>query len=256
MKGITNDELFKLMDRLSINEIGAFIAGASPSDVFCSYQDKYYLNTNESMPENASEVFSMITKILTRAIIAGELKAQIVMNDNGQNLIQNDLNKDWLAIGTINTAQTTITRNDIKQWLENRGVFPTAFFPNGRKDDYMNPNHDCYSPDLALCVKAWEVAQTAHYDGTTKEFMANWIKQNAQAYKWENHTNPKELMGDTKAKELASVANWNKKGGAAKGNPNLKQPTPPLEPPMPIYDELKINLPQNSSFSSSDNVPF
>lgn len=263
MKGISNNDLFKLMDRLSINEIGALIAGASPSDVYYNhdypnYGDEYCINRNSNMPDNVGEVFSIIIKVLKRAIIAGELKAQIVTNTNQQALYLNDLKKDWVACGEIDTERTTITRDDIKDWLEARGVYPSAFFPNGRKDDYMNPNHACYSPDLALCVKAWEVAQTAHYDNKTiKQFMTEWIKANAHTYKWKNSPKkPNEPMSDKKAEELASVANWNTKGGAVKGNPNLKEPTPPKYIPTPIYDELKINLPKKSPINSDDDVPF
>lgn len=246
-KGISNDDLFKLMDRLSINEIGALIAGVSPSDIcenYDNYGDDYYINTNKAgTPSNASEVFSIILKVLTRAVIARDLNAQIVQDNKNQSLYQDDLSKDWLAIGAIDTDKTTILRDDIKKWLDDRGVYPSAFFPNGRKDDYMNPEHECYSADLALCVRAWEVAQTANYDNKTpKQFMIDWIRQNAPNYGWGNGKDP---MGEKKAQELASVANWRTTGGATKGNPNLKEPTPPISEYKPIPDELKINLPPN-----------
>lgn len=257
MKGITSDELYKLMDRLSINDIGALIAGASPNCIYTdNYNGDYYINIQIGMPDNVNEVFSQMLKILSRAIIAGELKAQVVINTNVQNLTQDDLSKDWLLCGDIDTERTTIARDDIKAWLEARGVYPSVFFPNGRKDDYLNHNHECYSPELALCVRAWEMAQTAHYETTTKQFMADWIKTNAKQYGWINRTEPEKPMGNDKAKELASVANWNTKGGAVKGNPKLKQPTPPKDTPMPIYDELKINLPKKSPVNGGNDIPF
>lgn len=159
-KGISNDDLFKLMDRLSINEISALIAGVSPNSVNYNWDyeqtdqvDKYYLNTGYNAPDNASEVFSIMLKVLTRAVIARDLNAQIVQDNQNQSLYLDDLSKDWLAIGAIDTDKTTILRDDIKKWLDDRGVYPPAFFPNGRKNDYMNPKHECYSPDLALCVE-------------------------------------------------------------------------------------------------------
>lgn len=257
-KGISNDDLFKLMDRLSINEASALIAGASPSDVRCNdYDGAYYINIQGFHPYNVSEVFDTLLKVLSRNIIAGELKAQIVVNTNNQTLYLDDLKKDWLVCGEIDTRETTIARNDLKQWLDDRGVYPPIFFPNGRKDDYMNPEHECYSPDLALCVRAWEVAQTAHYDNETiKQFMAKWIKENASNYGWINAQNPKEPIGENKAQELASVANWDIKGRVIKSNPNLKEPTPPLQKYKPLSDELKINLPPKPLIITPDDIGF
>lgn len=260
LNGISDQDLFKLMDRLSINEIGALVAGLSPNDVCYNWDydrdgigDKYYLNTGYNSPKNANQVFSILLKVLSRAIIAGELKANIIADTNNQSLYLDDTKKDWIAIGAIDTDKTTILRDDIKKWLDDRGVYPPIFFPNGRKDDYMNPNHENYSADLALCVKAWEVAQNSPYETTTKQFMADWIKANASSYQWGNSQEP---MGDKKADELASVANWDKKGGAKKGNPKYKEPTPPLANTTPNINELKINLQEKPPQNEVDNMPF
>lgn len=264
LNGISNQDLFKLMDRLSINEIGALVAGLSPNDVCYNWDydqngigDKYYLNTGYDSPKNANQVFSMLLKVLSRAIIAGELKANIIADTNNQSLYLDDTKKDWLAIGAIDTDKTTILRDDIKKWFDDRGVYPPIFFPNGKKDDYMNPNHECYSPELALCVRAWEVAQTAHYDDkTVKQFIADWIKDNAKQYGWKNNQDEKEPMGEKKLQELASVANWQTKGGAVKGNPNLKEPAPPLTDTKPNINELKINLQKKPPQNQVDEMPF
>lgn len=267
--GISKDDLFKLMDRLSINEISALVAGATPNDVCYNWDyeqyggDEYYIKGNYGNHSNSSEVFSILSKVLSRAVIAGDLKANIVANTKNQTLYLDDLKRDWLAGGSIDTEKTTILRDDIKKWFEERGVYPSIFFPNGRRDDYMNPNHEAYSPELAICVKAWEMAQTSDYPNKTpKQFMMDWILANAKYYgvKFDKT----DEVGKKKAEELAKIANWATTGGAKKGNPLKKnkptplndEPTPPLEYEQGIPDELKINLPEKIEQNNNEDLPF
>lgn len=258
---ISEQDLYLLMDILSINDISAMLAGRSPNDVVFNYDyGDYYLSRCDTDYQRA--IFDSMLKILTRAVINKELKATIVTNADVQKLVNADLKKDWLVLAEINTNETIITKADLKVWLESKGVYPKMFFPNGRKDDYMNPNHEAYSPELAVCVKAWEVAQTADYpDQTPKQFMAEWILNHAGEYgvKFDDDT---DKVGSKKAEALAKVANWQTLGGAKKGNPLKKnnptphneQSTPPLEHEQTVASELKINLPKNRT-NNNENRP-
>lgn len=250
------------MDILSVNDICAMLAGRNPNDVGYDYQYEGYFLAQYNNDEQRN-TFDSLLKILTRAIRNKELKATIVVYNNTSNLTNIDLQKDWLVLAEIDTSQTTVTKVDLKAWLESKGVYPEVFFPNGRKDDYMNPNHEAYSPELALCVKAWETAQIADYPNQTpKQFMIDWIQANAKSYGANVQNNGK--LGDKKADELASIANWATGGGAVKGNPLKKnkptplndEPTPPLEYEQGIPDELKINLPENIAQNDNEDLPF
>lgn len=253
---ITDDELYKLMDILSINDICAIMAGRSPSDVYSNYYDGELYYTMSNMSEQEKKIFYTLLDVLKRAVTFGEIKANIVVKmDAEYYLTKNDLSKNWLAISEIDTAKTTIKKSDLKAWFESKGVYPSVFFPNGRKDDYMNPKHEAYSPTLAICVRAWEVAQTADYPNQTpKQFMQEWIQANAEAYGLLEDDN--SVIGAKKAKELASISNWAKTGGAVKGNPlKRKQPTPLFYENQNISQELQVILPEYVE-KNDDDLPF
>ncbi len=260
--GVSNTDLLRLMDILTIHDACALIAGCSPSQVVEDWHDNekyYYLRTNDSDPPNADEVFTLSLKAMTRAIEKGILKADIsVMAYNGtyQKLIKKDLSLNWMAIHGIDPTLTTVTRDDLKEWLEQRGVYPTMLFPHGRKDDYMNQAHDHYAPKLALCVRAWEVAQTAIIDGETqKQFMERWMRENASDFGVDNKSDAKIF------RELATIPNWDTKGGKVKSNL-----TPHSEPLIDeakvsknlatVRQKLEVNLPDERPKKPDDDIPF
>lgn len=212
------------MEFLTINDAGALIAGCNPEYIVEKWDNDnniYYGVRDYSrngVADNADFAFNIAIKSLCHAIKRGFLKADIYANTIGCTLSKDDLKKDWIATHGIDTSKTTITRDDLKEWLENRGVYPPLLFPNGRKNDYLNPNHDHYSPKLAVCVRAWEYAQTTTPQGkTVKQMIAEWIVQNGKDLGLNN-------TGDTAIQELASIANWDIKGGRTN-----EKPIPPLE---------------------------
>ena len=218
--GISTTEVFKLMDVLNVNDAAALIVGASPADVeYNKKNDQYHLNRpNSNYVEDIRAAFIIARGSLIHAITVGRLKANIVPITHNKKLYKSDLQQDWIAKNGINSEDTVIDREGLKEWLENRGVYPPLLFPNGKKDNYMNINHPHYSPKLALCVKAWEIAQAANPEGETyKQFMLKWMVENAKVYGVKN-TNPKEFD------KLASISNWATKGGRTKS-----QVTSPLE---------------------------
>lgn len=253
--GITDAESFRLMDILSINDAAALISGASPSDVdYDSQYDFFFLNEqNRSYTNSSKTSFNIAKTSLTRSITVGRLKANIVSILNEKRVSQSNLQSDWIVLNGIDPKETMIDREDLKNWLEDRGVYPPLLFPNGKKDDYMDSNHLHYAPKLAVCVKAWEVAQTADLQGETyKQFMTNWISKNASSYGVENQS--------VKVFEsLASISNWATKGGRAKNKHTL-----PLEEhsnasskEIKIHKELIAILPSiNVSEHKKDDLPF
>lgn len=256
--GISNEDVYKLMEFLTINDAGALIAGCNPGYIgekWDSNNDIYYGITDYSrddIPDNAEFAFNTAIKSLCHAIKRGFLKADIVANTIGCILSKDDLKKDWIATHGIDTSKTTIARDDLKEWLEHRGVYPPLLFPNGRKNDYLNPNHEHYSPKLAVCVRSWEYAQTVTPQGKTiKQIIAEWIATNGKDLGLNN-------TGETAIQELASIANWEIKGGRTK-----EKPTPPLETQIDnqeitqnlstVHQKLVVNLQEKKI---DDDIPF
>lgn len=254
--GISNDDLYKLMDSLSIEDSCALIAGVSPNKVIYEYYDNEetaVIRTSSNDPDNANEVFFIALKALTHAIKTEKLKAFIEVKDYPKNLVKSDLNKNWLFISEIDTCKTMIERDDLKEWLDKRGVYPPLLFPMGKKDDYMNVDHPNYSPKLALCVRAWEVAQTANLQGQTiKQFIVDWMQEHAKEFGVSN-------TGDKIFDTLATIPNWNTTGGRAKN-----KPTPPnateggrKEKDKVVSEKLLINLPEDIPKNEGDiDLPF
>lgn len=232
--GVSDADLLKLMDFLSVLDACALIAGCSPNQIRTQEYDGeicYYLETGKDDPLNANEVFSIVLKSILTAIEHGILKANIKVDISTTTVYKQTLQSDWIATHGICPKNTSIARDDLKTWLEQRGVYPLTLFPNGKKDDYMNPEHRHYAPKLALCVAAWEAAQTANPQGETyKQFIENWMRENAAAFGVENNTKAKIF------EELASVSNWHTKGGRVSANL-----TPQLEPTIDLQ-EVKENL--------------
>lgn len=256
VNALSDADLYKLMDVISIEDAAALIAGVSPNNVYHdNYGNSDYVSVRnkDGDPHNAEDVFSISLKTLVHAIKAGKLNAYIVVTPYTESLIQNDLNKDWIAISDINTAKTTIDREDLKEWLSDRGVYPHLLFPNGKKDDYMNQKHLNYSAKLALCVRAWEAAQTDNLNGKrVKGFIEDWMKDNAKAFGVTN-------TGDKFFKELASIPNWDTTGGRAKANPTPLKVGKSADKRLAIevQKKLTVNLPDNLPKADIDfDIPF
>lgn len=221
-KGISNEAMFKLLDILSIEDASALIAGVSPRAVVRRWHgddEHLVIEINSNDPDNAQEVFFMCLSSLTKAIRVGILKAEIFVVKGSMQVTKKNLQSDWLAENDIDTNRTTIERADLKEWLEQRDVYPSTLFPINPKTSYMNKDHHHYSPELAACVAAWLEAQTANMQGkTSKQYLEQWLRDHAHEY---GVTNAKQSK---KFAELASIPNWDTTGGKAK-----IIPTPPIE---------------------------
>lgn len=98
MKGISNDEVFKLMDAFSVVDASCLIAGVSPNQAY--YEDnwgEWEIRGNSNDPENAGHVFSIALNALINSIKTNKLNAVIVLeNYNTKHLTKASMSKDWL----------------------------------------------------------------------------------------------------------------------------------------------------------------
>lgn len=252
-RGISTEDMFKLLDILSIEDASAMIAGVSPDCVQKNWngdEEYIYLNTNSDDPQNANEVFSVCMSTLKSAVRLGKLKADICTLKGSIQVTKQNLQSDWLAEYEVDTRRTTIDREDLKEWLEQRDVYPSTLFPINPKTSYMNKEHPNYSPELAACVASWTEAQTANMKGQTiKQYLEQWLRDNAHDYGVKNAKDSKKFA------ELASIPNWDTTGGKAK---NI--PTPPIEsqkqPSMKQVDIATVHRKVKADLIDDPEIPF
>lgn len=108
---------------------------------------------------------------------------------------------------------TTVSVDDLRDWLEKRGVTDGFFFPSraSAAPDYLDPNSEHYSPKLAAAVSAWQAVANDPNSvkrTTVKKAITTWLKSNVNRF---GIRGSKQVI-----EQIARVANWNQKGGAPK----------------------------------------
>ena len=141
-------DYWRLCDQLSIIQAALLVLGEDPSE-----QQSYVLsNSEQDRPDNFTAVFTA----LTNAVICKKLKAEIhfIKELRLGASIEDDCqyeteNPDW--------DLTIILVDDLKTWLRGRGFKMGFFFPEAAvKPDFLDANHEKYSPKLAVAIGAWE----------------------------------------------------------------------------------------------------
>ena len=104
MNALSDADLYKLVDVISVEDAAALIAGVSPNNVYHDYyagEGYIAIRTNQGDPYNAQEVFSISLKTLGHAIKSGKLNAHIVITPNVESLTQDPTHGDVLLYGKI-----------------------------------------------------------------------------------------------------------------------------------------------------------
>lgn len=231
-KCLPHDQIFALMDSFSIIDAAALIAGHPPSN--CRFEDyngeEYVYLSSASDEEKAT--FDLARSSIRRAIEHGGLQATIKTSYR-QVLYKEDFEAAWQAVADIDDRHTTIDRDDLVKWLSARGCYPEFFFPERFQQEYLNPEHQHYSPKLAAVVAAWQATSEAalnhQLEGkTVKQFGVDWLKQHAAEYGVKNNSDT-----DTAFKDMTTIMNWDTTGG----RPSSK-PIPPLNEKEGKHNEL------------------
>ncbi|HMY00780.1 MAG TPA: hypothetical protein PKC44_13490 [Agitococcus sp.] len=212
-------DYYRLLDDFSILEAAALIADASPNEVnYYDVEERYYLYDTEK-----DKIFSICVVALKRAIEKEKLPATIITNSTQPRFYQGSSHKEWIPIGDIDPAKTTIEREDLKTWLKQRGFNQGFFFPENYKNDipYLNPENPHYPKKLAALIAAWEAAdQKAEHDTKVNKnpnsFVKQWLIDNADRFNLRDK-NQKEAFFE----ELAKICNWNDVGGRNNQTPPL-----------------------------------
>ena len=110
-----------------------------------------------------------------------------------------------------NWDKTTVPVELLKQWLDEKNVFPEFFFPGPNEDSFENRKHDRYSPELACAVAAWKAVTQPDANKSVKATLDDWIAANAVSFGVDQGNGvPSQQAKD----RIATLVNWQKKGGA------------------------------------------
>lgn len=111
---------------------------------------------------------------------------------------------------------STITRDDLVNWLASRGTDTGFFFQKKASNpNYLDPDHPRYAFKLAAAVNAWLALE----DGglikgkSPKQVLTIWLRKHAADFKLSDEDGK---PNETGIEECAKVANWQDKGGAPK----------------------------------------
>ncbi|GLQ25778.1 hypothetical protein [Sulfitobacter pacificus] len=125
--------------------------------------------------------------------------------------VENIINETGFCIWKEpNWNETTIDVNDLRNWLIERGVYPSFFFPSGNRDSFSNPKNPRYSAKLACAVGAWEAVEKPSRGKSVKKTIQDWVQSNGVSF----GLGEDGVVSPTAAEEIAKIANWNPKGGA------------------------------------------
>lgn len=211
---------WRLADGFTLNTAAALICGGAPSRVCSSSYDDdevWYYRTETGECDTIQHAFSAVLDSLAVASKKGTLKADSVyfgkfnhVRWDGDESVGN-----WEpAKAGIDTARTTVSRDDLVSWLSSRGLSTGFFFPSisRQSPDYLNPKNPRYAPKLAAAVRAWQ-AVTDPSGKHPKQALAKWLREHAAEF---GMTDDEGKPNETGIEEAAKVANWQPGGGAPK----------------------------------------
>lgn len=103
----------------------------------------------------------------------------------------------------------TVAVSDLKDWLVENKCAKGFFFPSPEvaSDDFADPNHPHFSPELALAVAAWRgLKSQTKFPGGVQKYIVEWIFQHTEAWKG------KKAISILAVDRIKVVANWHKGG--------------------------------------------
>ncbi len=183
-------DYWRLCDSFNIIQAALLIVGEDPSSTQ-EYVEQWDIHER---PKG----YEAVKASLQTAAYSGQIK----IYSGGEYLDSVFSQVEWCSI--------YIHNDEIKRWLESRGI-TTGFFFHNRKHHlpYLDQNHPQYAPKLAAAIKAWEeVTQNKVLlrNKSPKQALQSWLESNSTKF----GLSPQAI------EEIAKVANWNTKGGAPK----------------------------------------
>jgi len=198
---------WRLCDQLTILQAALLVIDIDPSS-----EDGYVENWQvHERPHGYEAAKTAISNSLRKGDITGDLIPEYEHDING--------NQSGPIEGTININCSTVDVESLKQWLSHRGFTSGFFFPTTSEvADYLNHEHECFSPKLAAAIHAWKAVSTdpMYKDNGkhVKQNLSTWLRSHAGQFGLLKEDG--EINEDAINNQIAKVANWQDKGGAPK----------------------------------------
>jgi hypothetical protein len=202
-------DYWRLCDKLSVVQAALLTVGLDPEE----YANIMYWKIEE-YPENFYAAFTAFSN----AIISKKLEALIHYKKErlyheglnvGESVLVETDEPDW--------DRTIISIDDIRSWLESRGIRQGFFFPQADDTpDYLDKTNKNYAPKLAAAIGAWQAinADPGLIKGkTVKQALLKWLRKNADRFGLTKEDGNPNEQG---IEEIAKISNWDVKGGAPK----------------------------------------
>lgn len=198
------DELdyWRLCEAFLLPEAAALIIGEAPSSVSFNGNAHYLTDYRDEAPDKEAYFQAALSSLLA-ALKRGTLKG-----DEPPRFVD----------GAYNLQTVRIAAEDLRAWLESRGITTGFFFPIREEGQpgYLDRTHPNYPPKLAAAIRAWE-AVTNDPDRvrgkTPKQALTKWLNEHAAVY---GLTKDDGTPNATGVEEAAKLANWKPEGGASK----------------------------------------
>lgn len=184
---MTADDLWRLHDELTVEEAARLVV--------------------EEIVDSSSAEYSQHVRIVEEALSRAVARKEIEF--------RSEHHQETGFGGNIDNEYDTIyiSVSSLRGWFAKRGAKPSFFFPNAvDAPDYLNPDHPRYAAKLAAAVNAW--LSVVEVQGTSpKQALVRWLRENASRF---GLTDSEGMPIAKGIDDIASVANWNPKGGAPK----------------------------------------
>jgi hypothetical protein len=168
-------------------------------------------------PSVWKEKYQVLIKILVDDVLSERLKT-VDNNIEEKYIVENSR---LCPVVTVDTGMTTVSAEDLKEWLRCKGIHSNFFFGDVEKDTttaYLNPEHEHYAPKLAAAVNAW-LAVTENQEllrnRNPKQAIDKWLRKNADRFGLTKDDGSPNELG---IKEVSKVANWKLSGTSKIGN--------------------------------------
>lgn len=203
--------LWLLAEEYRVVDATLLILGLEPQGQ--ADQIAFNINTEKTLPVGFDAAKNALSSALKTQAIEGNqvLEEEEVYNQGYRPLP-----------GSVDIYKSTVNRDSLILWLEERNFTDCYFFPTSEKTGFRDPEHPRYSAKLAAVVEAWESFDPDASDsGTAKQRIAKWLRLNAGRY---NLTSEDGSPSESVIEELSKVANWATSGGAPRQTEDKPDP--------------------------------
>lgn len=203
--------IWRLCDELSVKNAALLVVGVDPASEAGSFCEGWEVHKRPRGYEAAKHA---ICNALKRGTVAGEHRGEPETDMNGNEIGE--------IPGTTDIDRSTVERDSLKRWLQERGIGSGFFFPDEQPTtDYLDRRHPRYAHKLAAAIQAWQAIGEPS-GRTPKQALEKWLREHAAAFELTKDDGTANELG---IQEVSKVANWKREGGASKTPSKSNLPT-------------------------------